>query len=108
MRSPTRIVSTRRRCRLFSPWMVNPCSRVLRKLSGELTIIQYCAERPPPAPPLLRLRFDRPLRAGRSASGAAAWSLISGSSDTTRIVVLQDDRADRTQVLRLWQEHGQV
>src|SRR5882672_9025146 len=72
--------------------MVNPCSRVLRKLSGELTIIQYWdARASPPERPDLRLRLERPDLAGRSA-GAAPFAI---SSDTIEI-------------LFLGQQHGQV
>src|SRR4030081_3565127 len=84
------MVSTRRRWRLLRPWIVNPCSRVLRKLSGELTIIQYWDARASERPDL-RLRLDRPDLAGRSpalrgASGAAlASGVVSGVSDTTEL-----------------------
>jgi hypothetical protein len=39
--------------------MVNPCSRVLRKLSGELTTIQYWDERASERPDF-RFRRARP------------------------------------------------
>jgi len=78
--------------------MVNPCSLVLRKFSGELTTIQYWAVRPPP--PDLRLR-RRPLFAGRCGVGAAACS-----SDTASVSV--GGRAGGTKVLRLWQQCAQV
>src|ERR1700681_2005073 len=84
MRSPTCIVSTLRRWRLFRPWIVNPCSRVLRKLSGELTIIQNWEARPSVRPDF-RLRRGRPDLAGLSPVGAAGGS---GVSDTTEIVLL--------------------
>src|SRR5438034_8520580 len=72
------MVSTRRRCRLFRPWIVKPCSRVLRKFSGELTTIQYWAERPPS--PDLRFRRDRD-RTGRSASDFCAWTCCSDTPE---------------------------
>src|ERR1700686_1894243 len=77
------MVSTRRRWRLFRPWIVKPCSRVLRKLSGELTIIQNWDARASVRPDL-RLRLERPDLAGRSA-GAAPFSV---SSDTIEILFL--------------------
>src|SRR5216684_976295 len=73
MRSPTCIVSTLRRWRLFRPWIVNPCSRVLRKLSGELTIIQNWEARPSVRPDF-RLRRGRPDLAGLSPVGGAGVS----------------------------------
>src|SRR2546430_9870891 len=72
------MVSTRLRWRVFRPWIEKPCSRVLRKLSGELTTIQYCAVRPPPD---FRLRLDRPDLAGRSCS--AVW--VSGASEVSAL-----------------------
>src|SRR5207248_7153918 len=80
MRPPTRTVSTRRRWRLFKPWMEKPCSRVLRKFSGELTTIQYWAFR---AVPDLRLRLDRPDFAGRSGSLVDSPIGSSGTSATS-------------------------
>src|SRR5256885_12242791 len=68
------MVSTLRRWRLFRPWMEKPCSRVLRKLSGELTTIQYWAARPPPD---FRLRRDLPDLAGRASSGGGESSEFS-------------------------------
>src|ERR1700674_2518042 len=103
MRSPTCIVSTRRRCRLFKPWIVNPCSRVLRKLSGEVTIIQNWEARPSVRPDF-RFRRWRPERAGLSGAGAPA----SGVSDTTEIVFLLDGRGYRAKVPGLGQQDGQV
>src|SRR4029077_10174814 len=83
--------------------MVKPCSRVFRKLSGELTIIQYWAVRPPP--PDLRLRFDLPdfaVRSGRSGSGATS----SGVSAIRSAAV--DGRPRRPEVLRLGKERAEV
>jgi len=60
---------------------VNPCSRVLRKLSGELTIIQNWEARPSVRPDF-RLRRGRPGLAGLSPVGTGA----SGVSDTIEIV----------------------
>src|SRR5258708_17977086 len=74
------MVATRRRWRLCRPWIEKPCSRVLRKLSGELTIIQNWEARPSDRPDF-RLRRERPDLAGRSAVGA----LTSGVSDTTQL-----------------------
>src|SRR5205814_1726218 len=54
------MVSTRLRWRVFRPWIEKPCSRVLRKLSGELTTIQYCAVRPPPPREVLQRLLERP------------------------------------------------
>src|ERR1700675_2188319 len=114
MRSPTCIVSTLRRWRLFSPWIVKPCSRVFRKLSGELTIIQNWEARPSVRPDL-RLRRGRPDLAGRSPVGAAGGSGVSdvsgasGVSDTRVIVcLLRQRRRGRGQHLRLRQQDGQV
>src|SRR5215831_8791073 len=90
------MVSTRLRCRLFRPWIVKPCSRVLRKLSGELTTIQYWALR---AAPDLRLRRDRPDLGARSCSGGES------SSDMSATVVAG---WKRTQVARLWDQGAQV
>src|ERR1700694_730325 len=103
MRSPTCIVSTRRRWRLFKPWIVNPCSRVLRKLSGELTIIQYWEARPSERPDF-RLRRERPDLAGRSAGGALLGrgscevsakpaTSLGSVSDTTQLSSLLHHRA---------------
>src|SRR2546423_4009478 len=64
--------------------MVNPCSRVLRKFSGELTIIQYWEARPSERPDF-RLRLERPGLAGRSAVAAP----FSTSSDTVEIFFLR-------------------
>src|ERR1700686_5876593 len=75
------MVSTRRRWRLLRPWIVKPCSRVLRKLSGELTIIQNWDARASERPDL-RLRLDRPGLAGRAP---AAGAVVSGVSDTTEL-----------------------
>src|SRR6266567_7370206 len=61
------MVSTRRRCRILMPWAVKPWSRVFRKFSGELTIIQYWALRPARDP------FRRAL-AGFSAGAASEAS----------------------------------
>src|SRR5947199_6578800 len=101
MRSPTRIVSTRRRWRLFRPWIEKPCSRVLRKLSGELTIIQNCAAL---APPDLRFRRDRPDLGGRS--GSAAGSSLSDTS--RRLLAVQAGAAHRGQGLRLREQRAEV
>src|SRR5207245_177294 len=71
---PDRSHSTRVRWRLFRPWIEKLCSRVLRKLSGELTTIQYWAARPPPD---FRLRRDRPDLAGLGSSGVGDSSEFS-------------------------------
>src|SRR6202521_5872962 len=117
MRSPTCIVSTLRRWRLFSPWIVKPCSRVFRKLSGELTIIQNWEARPSVRPDF-RLRRGRPDLTGRSPVGAAGVSGVSDVSDVsgvsgvsdTRVIVclLRQRRRGRGQLLRLRQQDGQV
>src|SRR5438045_204713 len=97
------MVSTLRRWRLFRPWMEKPCSRVLRKLSGELTTIQYWAARPPPA---LRLRRPRRDELGFSRSAGAFGS---GSSATSgRLLAVRAHLWDRAQVLRLGQQGAQV
>src|ERR1700730_8248116 len=100
MRSPTRIVSTRRRWRLLSPWIVKPSSRVLRKLSGELTTIQYWDDRPSDRPDL-RFRLERPGFGAGSAAGAVVSG--SGSSATMGIVALLRDWGLRTKVYGLGQ-----
>src|SRR5437879_4221986 len=74
------MVSTRLRWRLFRPWIEKPCSRVLRKLSGELTTIQYCAVRPPPD---FRLRLPRPCLAGRCCSVDACSTCSACSTAST-------------------------
>src|SRR4029077_12176752 len=105
MRSPTCIVSTLRRWRLFRHWIVNPCSRVFRKLSGELTIIQNWEARPSERPDF-RLRRGRPDLAGLSSAGAAG---ASGVSDTREIVSLLPRRGrGGGQLSRLRQEDCQV
>src|SRR5256885_191767 len=97
------MVSTLRRWRLFRPWMEKPCSRVLRKLSGELTTIQYCAARPPPA-----LRWRRPRRDDLGCSRSAG-AFGSGSSATSgRLLAVRAHLWDRAQVLRLGQQGAQV
>src|SRR5438309_10719095 len=96
------MVSTRRRCRLFRPWIEKPCSRVLRRLSGELTTIQYWAARPPPD---LRLRRDRPVLAGLGSSGGDGAS----SSDTLRrLLAVHWCRANRAEVLKLRKQGAEV
>src|ERR1700687_1897878 len=110
MRSPTCIVSTRRRWRLFRPWIVNPCSRVWRKLSGELTIIQNWEARPSVRPDL-RLRRWRPDLAGLSGVAAPAsgvGALPSVVSDTSVIVFLLYGRRHRAESMGLGQQDGQV
>src|SRR6266581_4468419 len=97
------MVSTRLRCRLFKPWMEKPCSRVLRKLSGELTTIQYWALR---AAPDLRLRRERPDLPGRS--GWVWGGASTCSSDTEARLLAVDGRARRAQVLRLGHEGAEV
>src|SRR6202140_1004242 len=111
MRSPTCIVSTLRRWRLFRPWIVNPCSRVLRKLSGELTIIQNWEARPSVRPDF-RFRRGRPDLAGLSPA-AAAGAAVSGLSEigfscTTVIVFLLRGRRRGPQLAWLRQQDGQV
>src|SRR2546430_12278340 len=94
------MVSTRLRWRVFRPWIENPCSRVFRKLSGELTTIQYCAVRPPPD---FRFRRERPDLAGRSCSAAAASEVagVSGLSVTDgRLLAVRARGVDRAEVLR--------
>src|SRR5947207_12626659 len=92
--------------------MLKPCSRVLRKLSGELTTIQYCAVRPPPD---LRLRRERPDLAGRwSSAGLVSGvsdtvGMVSGVSDTDqRLLAVRGRRMRRAELLRLRQERAQV
>src|SRR5947207_6457315 len=92
--------------------MLKPCSRVLRKLSGELTTIQYCAVRPPPD---LRLRRERPDLAGRwSSAGLVSCAsdtvgMVSGVSDTDqRLLAVRGRRMHRAELLRLRQERAQV
>src|SRR5260370_11798107 len=95
------MLATRRRWRLFRPWIEKPCSRVLRKLSGELTTIQYWAARPPPD---LRLRRERP-REGRCCSSLEAGSACSSESDTSRrLLAVHAGPRGRAQVATLWQE----
>src|SRR5258708_3221813 len=78
--------------------MLNPCSRVLRKFSGELTTIEYWAVRPPPPD----LSFGRgPLFAGRSEVGAAGCSSATASVSIGR-------GAGGTEVLRFWQQRAEV
>src|SRR2546430_8456714 len=82
--------------------MEKPCSRVLRKLSGELTIIQYCAARPPLD---LRLRRERLVLAGLPGSVGG----VSALSDTERRLPAVDaGRTDRAQGLPLRKEGAQV
>src|SRR5260370_14944655 len=98
------MLASRRRWRLFRPWIEKPCSRVLRKLSGELTTIQYWAARPPPD---LRLRRERP-REGRCCSSLEASSACSSESDTSRrLLAGHADRGGRAQDARLWKERAQ-
>src|SRR5713226_2591194 len=86
------MVSTRRRCRLFRPWMVKPCSRVLRKLSGELTTIQYWDERPSERPDF-RLRRARPDLAGLSDGCSVGWGSVRGSEATGELSRVSRRRA---------------
>src|SRR6266576_2669729 len=96
------MVSTRLRWRVFRPWIEKPCSRVLRKLSGELTTIQYWADRPPPD---LRFRLDRPDLAGLGSSGGDG----STSSDTLRrLLAVHSCRWDWAEVLRLREQGAEV
>src|SRR5690348_16855464 len=83
--------------------MEKPCTRVLRKFSGELTIIQYWAARPPPA---LRLRRPRRAPAGFACSVDAG----SGVSVTSRrLLAVQFPRGpDGAEVLGLVQQGAQV
>src|SRR5712691_10918116 len=100
------MVSTRRRWRLFKPWIVKPSSRVLRKLSGEVTTIQYWNERPSERPDL-RFRRERPDFAGRSAAGSGPGE--PGSSANDGLPIRDGIRGpERTQVLRFGQKHRQV
>src|SRR6266852_6524357 len=101
MRSPLRIASTRRRWRLFMPWMEKPCSRVLRKLSGELTTIQYWAARPPAD---LRLRLLRPDLARRGFSSEVGSSL----SAIARLSYVHFGAVRRTEVLRLGKQGAEI
>src|SRR5437773_3493802 len=102
------MVSTRLRWRVFRPWIENPCSRVFRKLSGELTTIQYCAVRPPPD---FRFRRERPDLAGRSCSAAAVSEVagVSGLSVTDgRLLAVRARGVDRAEVLRLGEQRAEV
>src|SRR5205823_2358854 len=99
------MVSTRLRWRVFRPWIEKPCSRVFRKLSGELTTIQYCAVRPPPD---FRFRLDLPDLAGRSCSalevsGISAFSLTDG-----RLLAVRTSGVHRAEVLRLREQRAEV
>src|SRR6266508_2897157 len=100
------MVSTRRRWRLFRPWIVKPSSRVLRKLSGELTTIQYWSDRPSERPDL-RLRLERPGLRVPSAE-------VSGASDSSDapVSLLAIGRSSRglhgAQVFMLGQEGCEV
>src|ERR1700704_97493 len=79
------MVSTRRRCRLFRPWIVKPSSRVLRKLSGELTTIQYWDDRPSDRPDL-RFLLGRPCLGACSEVGSAAGSAASSWDSTSSVM----------------------
>src|SRR5262249_17537200 len=81
--------------------MEKPCSRVLRKLSGELTTIQYCALR---LPPDLRLRRHRPDLPGRSSSAATGSSV----SLTDRRLPAVRPRRVRSEVLWLGNQGAEV
>src|SRR3989454_10881917 len=96
------MVSTRLRCRLFSPWIENPCSRVLRKLSGELTTIQYWAVRTPPD---LRFRLERPDLAGACGS---VWAVPGASVTDGRLLTVRAGRAHRAQIRSLGEQRAQV
>src|SRR5487761_10873 len=80
--------------------MVHQSSRVLRKLSGELTIIQYCEDRPSERPDL-RLRFGRAGLAGGSAPGSlgdrtsAATAFSPGSDSLISSLMVGKVRANR-------------
>src|SRR6266852_4532798 len=86
--------------------MVKPSSRVLRKLSGDVTTIQYWSDRPSERPDL-RLRRERLLFAGRSAAGAGPGAVCSSANDG---ILVRDGICgpDRTQVLSLGQMHREV
>src|SRR6266446_363691 len=105
------MVSTRLRWRVFRPWIEKPCSRVLRKLSGELTTIQYCAVRPPPD---FRFRRERPDFAGRSCSaaevsGVSGVSGLSGLSVTDgRLLAVRVRGVERAEVLWFREQRAQV
>src|SRR5260370_4630910 len=99
------MLASRRRWRLFRPWIEKPCSRVLRKLSGELAAIRDWAAGWPPD---LRWRRERP-REGRCCSSLEAGSACSSESDTSRrLLAVHAGRGDRAQVARLWKEGAQV
>src|ERR1700694_1252955 len=90
--------------------MEKPCSRVLRKLSGELTIIQYWAERPAPPGCALALRpagLRGPLRRlllRRNVLGVRHYRVTCGG----RIGSAAVDGRRRTEVLRLGKERAEV
>src|ERR1700738_3855470 len=66
--------------------MVNHSSRVSRKLSGELTIIQNWEDRPPSGRPDLRLRLERPgLGAGSDVGFAGRSGELERSSSALTI-----------------------
>src|SRR5579872_707795 len=101
------MVSTRRRCRVLRPWIEKPWSRVFRKFSGELTTIQYWAERPPPD---FRLRLDLPGLAGRGCSAAVSCGVSCGVSVTTRrlLAVNRSRRAYGSEVPGLREQRAEV
>src|ERR1700758_2137715 len=92
--------STRRRWRVFRPWIEKPCSRVLRKLSGELTTIQNWLALASARPPFRRRRPRPALPAGPAAPGSCSAS----SSATAEIVAV----CHRSQLLRLGQQGCEV
>src|SRR5260221_6133301 len=75
------MLATRFLCRLLMPWMLNACSRVRLKLSGEVTTIQYWTARPPPPPPPPALPF--PPRRRLRAPGDEAAELSEGLATST-------------------------
>src|SRR5437764_9876143 len=99
------MVSARRRWRLLIPWIVKPCSRVLRRFSGELTTIQYWALR---AAGFLRLRAaPRVCSCGASSATCGASSATCGASSAI-LKAAPEAAVGRTEVHRLGHQRDQV